>query len=42
MVLGAGQRLFGDTRDQKAMRLVGTQTVGEGLVFLTYEMVRDA
>ena len=41
-VLGAGQRLFGETSDMKPMRLVNTRTVGEGLAFLTYEPVRDA
>src|SRR5579864_4084753 len=42
VVLGAGERLFGETSDQKPMRLVDTKTVGDGLVFLTYEFVRDA
>jgi dihydrofolate reductase len=41
-VLGAGERLFGETTDKKAMRFVDTQTVGDGLVRLTYEIVRDA
>jgi dihydrofolate reductase len=42
VVLGAGERLFGETTDQKAMRLVDTQTVGDGLARLTYEIVREA
>jgi dihydrofolate reductase len=42
VVLGAGERLFGETSDKKAMRLVDTQTVGDGVAFLTYEPVRDA
>jgi dihydrofolate reductase len=42
VVLGAGQRLFGETSDKKPLRLVDTKTVGDGLVFLTYEFVRDA
>jgi dihydrofolate reductase len=42
VVLGAGERLFGETGDKKAMRLVETKTIGEGLVFLTYEFVREA
>jgi dihydrofolate reductase len=42
VVLGAGERLFGETSDQKPLRLVDTRTVGDGLVFLTYEFVRDA
>ena len=42
VVLGAGERLFGETSDKKPMRLVDTRTVGDGLAFLTYELVRDA
>ena len=42
VVLGAGERLFGETSDKKAMRLVDIKTVGDGLVFLTYEFVRAA
>jgi dihydrofolate reductase len=42
VVLGAGKRLFGETTDKKAMRLVDTQTIGDGLAGLTYEIVRDA
>ena len=41
-VLGDGERLFGETSDQKPMRLVDTRTVGDGLVCLTYQPVRDA
>ena len=41
VVLGTGERLFGETSGKKPMRLVNTQTIGEGLVFLTYEFVRD-
>jgi dihydrofolate reductase len=40
VVLGAGERLFGETSDQKPVRLVGTRTIGDGLVHLTYEVVR--
>ena len=40
VVLGAGERLFGETSDKKPMRLVDTRTVGDGLAFLTYELVR--
>jgi hypothetical protein len=39
-VLEAGERLFGETGDKKPMRRVDTRTVGEGLVSLTYELVR--
>jgi dihydrofolate reductase len=42
VVLGAGERLFGETSDEKAMRLVDTQTVEGDVVFLTYLPVRDA
>ena len=42
VVLGAGERLFGETSDKKALRLVDTQTVEGDVVFLTYERVRDA
>jgi dihydrofolate reductase len=42
VVLGAGERLFGETSDKKPLRLVDTKTVGDGLVFLTYKFVRDA
>ena len=42
VVLGAGERLFGETSDKKAMRLVDTQTVEGDVIFLTYECVRDA
>jgi dihydrofolate reductase len=39
VVLGAGERLFGETSDQKPMRLVDARTVGDGLAFLTYQPV---
>ena len=42
VVLGAGERLFGETSDKKPMRLINTRTVGDGLTYLTYESVRDA
>ena len=42
VVLGAGERLFGETSDKKAMRVVDTQTVEGDIVFLTYEVVRPA
>jgi dihydrofolate reductase len=42
VVLGAGERLFGETRDKKPMRLVDAQTVGDGVAMLTYEPVRNA
>ncbi len=42
VVLGAGERLFGETSDKKPMRLVDTQTLGDGIAILSYELVRDA
>jgi dihydrofolate reductase len=42
VVLGAGERLFGETSDKKPMRLLGTRTVGDGLACLTYELARAA
>jgi dihydrofolate reductase len=42
VVLGAGDRLFGETSDQKALRLLSTTTVGRGLALVSYETVRDA
>jgi dihydrofolate reductase len=41
VVLGAGERLFGETSDKKSIRLLDTRTVGDGLAYLTYELVRD-
>jgi dihydrofolate reductase len=42
VVLGAGEHLFGETSDMKPMRLLDTRPVGDGLVLLTYELVREA
>jgi dihydrofolate reductase len=42
VVLGAGRRLFGELPDKKAVRLVGTETLGDGVAILTYEPVRRA
>jgi dihydrofolate reductase len=42
VVLGAGERLFGQTGDKKPMRLVDSRTVGDGIAILSYERVRDA
>jgi dihydrofolate reductase len=39
VVLGAGQRLFGETSEKKPMRLVSTRTIGDGLAFLTLEFL---
>ena len=42
VVLGDGERLFGETIGKKPMRLVDTKTIGDGLVYLTYAFIRDA
>ncbi len=42
VVLGAGERLFGETSDTKPMRLVSVSTIGQSLAFVTYEAVRNA
>jgi dihydrofolate reductase len=41
VVLGAGERLFGEKSGTKPMRLARNKTIGDGLVYLTYEFVRD-
>jgi dihydrofolate reductase len=42
VVLGAGERLFGETSDKKSMRLLNTRTVGDGLTYLAYERIQAA
>ena len=42
VVLGAGERLFGETSDKRPLRLISTETIGDGLVGLRYERFRDA
>lgn len=42
VVLGAGERLFGEASERMPVRLVQTRTVGDGLAYLTYERVRAA
>jgi dihydrofolate reductase len=41
VVLGAGEHLFGETRDQRPLHLVETRTVDD-LAYLTYEVVKEA
>jgi dihydrofolate reductase len=41
VVLGAGERLFSETTDKKQLRLVHVNTMGNGLAFVTYQVVRD-
>jgi dihydrofolate reductase len=42
VALGAGERMFGQASDKKPMRLLDTQTIGDGIAYLTYELVRGA
>ena len=37
VVLGTGKHVFGETSDMKRMRLMDSQTVGDGVVVLVYE-----
>jgi len=41
VVLGAGERMFSGVSERRPLRLVRTQTIGDGLVFLTYERARN-
>jgi dihydrofolate reductase len=41
VVLGEGERLFGETKDSKPMRLVSARTIGDNLVLLAYQLARD-
>jgi dihydrofolate reductase len=41
VVLGAGERLFGETSNKKPMRLVDSRTIDGDIAFLAYERVRD-
>jgi dihydrofolate reductase len=42
VVLGAGERLFGETSDKKSMHLVDTKSVDGEVVLLTYERAKTA
>jgi len=42
VVLGAGERLFGQISDPKPMRLLDARTIGEGLAYLTYGLGQEA
>jgi dihydrofolate reductase len=42
VVLGAGERLFGTTTGKRPLRLIEVTTIGDGLTFVTYEVVRDS
>ena len=39
VVVGAGERLFGETGGEKPFRLADSRIVGDGLVYVTYEVV---
>ena len=39
VALGVGERLFGETSGEKPFRLTGSRTAGDGLVYVTYEIV---
>ena len=41
VVLGAGLRLFDETSGKRPLHLVNTRKIGDGLVFHTYEFVRN-
>ena len=41
VVLRAGERLFGEVSERRPLRLVSARTVGDGLVYLTYERARN-
>jgi dihydrofolate reductase len=40
VVLGAGERLFAETNNTKPMRLLDSQTIDDGVTFLTHQLVR--
>ena len=40
VVLGGGERLFGETSDKKRLRLADSLTVGDGVALLIYEPAR--
>ena len=42
VVLGDGERLFGESSDKKSMRLISTRTVDNALAYLVYQAVQDA
>ncbi len=41
VVLGTGDRMFGETTDKKTMRLKESRTVGEGILVLIYERAEE-
>jgi dihydrofolate reductase len=41
VVLGSGKRLFGEMSDKRRLRLADSQTVGDGVLLLTYVPTTD-
>jgi dihydrofolate reductase len=41
VVLGSGKRLFGEMSEKQRLRLAGSQTVGDGVLILTYVPTTD-
>jgi len=41
VVLGAGERLFGETPAKKPVRLLDARTVGDALAYVTYGLVQE-
>jgi dihydrofolate reductase len=41
VILGTGDRMYGETSDKKPMRLKESRTVGDGVVILVYERARS-
>ena len=39
VVLGAGERFFGEAGGKKSLRLLDVKTIGDGLVYLTYRFL---
>ena len=42
VVLGAGERLFAETSNTKALRLLASRIVDDSVAYLTFEVVREA
>jgi dihydrofolate reductase len=42
VVLGAGERLLDEACGKKPMRLLGARTIGDGLAYLSYELIHEA
>lgn len=42
VLLGSGKRLFGETSDKKALRLIDSKIVGDGIAILTYAQAAKA